>query len=109
MSECCNIEFSRLATVFQAISDETRQRILLLLEEKERCVNDLVAEFDLSQPSISRHLAILKHAGLVNARREGQQVYYSINSDRVRSCCKDFFCCFEACACFFEDEAGEEK
>jgi len=106
MESCRNIDYSRFATFFQAISDQTRQRMLLLLEEKERCVNELVAEFNLSQPSISRHLAVLRHAGLVSARREGQQVYYCLNGDLIRDCCKDFFCCFEACDCFFERAEG---
>jgi len=84
------------------MSDETRQKILLLLEERERCVSELVQEFDLSQPTISRHLGVLKRAGLVNARREGQQVYYSLNSKGIRDCCVHFFGCFKVCACFFE-------
>lgn len=106
MERCCNIDYSRFATFFQAISDPTRQKILLLLEKKERCVSELVAEFNLSQPSISRHLAVLRHAGLVSAQREGQQVYYSLNGDSIRDCCKDFFCCFEACDCFFGEAEG---
>lgn len=96
-----DLDYSRFADFFQAVSDETRQRILLLLEEKERCVSELVAEFNLSQPSVSRHLGVLKHAGLVSSRREGQQVYYSLNGDTIRDCCRDFFCCFEACVRFF--------
>jgi len=104
MERSRHIDYSRFATFFQAISDQTRQGILLLLEERDRCVSELVAEFNLSQPSVSRHLAVLKHAGVVSSRREGQQVYYSLNGDSIRDCCKDFFCCFEACDCFFEQE-----
>ena len=99
-----DFDFDQSTTFFQAVSDQTRQKILILLEERDRCVSELVAEFNLSQPSISRHLTVLRHAGLVSARREGQQVYYSLNGDSLRDCCKDFFCCFEACDCFFNSE-----
>ena len=100
----CRIDFPRFSAFFQAMSDETRQRILLLLEEREMCVSELVAEFSLSQPSVSRHLAVLRHAGLVSARRRGQQVYYSLNGERMKDCCRGFFTYFEACACFFEED-----
>ena len=91
------IEFSEFAGLFQALSDETRQRIMVLLDEKERSVTDLVKEFNLSQPSISRHLSILKNAGLIQKRREGQQVVYSLNSEMIGSCCCGFFGNFTCC------------
>jgi len=102
VEECYKLDFARFVAFFRAISDETRQRILLLLEERERCVSELVEEFDLSQPTISRHLAVLKNAGLVKSRREGQNVYYSLNEEWLRCCCADFFCCFSCCAPFFK-------
>jgi DNA-binding transcriptional ArsR family regulator len=91
------IEFGEFADLFQALSDETRQRILVLLDEKERSVNDLVKEFNLSQPSISRHLSILKNAGLIQKQRKGQQVMYSIDPEKIGLCCCGFFGNFSCC------------
>jgi DNA-binding transcriptional ArsR family regulator len=71
----------------KALADETRQAILQLLVEEEQCVGDLVARFDMSQPTISHHLNILKNLGLVSRRKEGKHVYYAINRDNVVECC----------------------
>ena len=71
----------------KALADETRQAILQLLVEEERCVSDLVEHFAMSQPTISHHLNILKSLGLVSRRKEGRNVYYAINHDNVIECC----------------------
>lgn len=72
----------------RALADETRQKILETLQEHgEQCVTDLVARFNLSQPTISHHLNFLKKAGLVIGRREGKQVFYSIDQGNVVECC----------------------
>lgn len=69
-------------TLFSALSNEIRLRCLMLLQlEGELCVCELTHALELSQPMISRHLALLRDAGLANDRREGQWVYYSINPD----------------------------
>ena len=65
-------------TIFKALSDETRLRVVKLLEERELCVCELIQVLNMSQPRISRHLGVLKNAGLVNDRREGKWVYYSL-------------------------------
>ena len=66
--------------LFAALANEIRLRCLLLMQlEGELCVCELTHALDLTQPMISRHLALLREAGLVNARREGQWMYYSIN------------------------------
>ncbi len=83
--------------IFKAISDGTRQKILILLEQRDMCVGDLVREFDLTQPAISRHLQVLKNAGLIVDRRKGQKILYSLNPHRLRSCCGDFFGHFRCC------------
>lgn len=70
-----------LLNVFKALSDETRLKILKLLENGELCVCDLVAAFDTVQPKISFHLSILKDAGLIKDRKEGKWSYYSIKDD----------------------------
>ena len=65
---------------FKALSDETRLRCLTLLyKEGELCVCELTAALELSQPKISRHLAPLRHNGILQDSRIGQWVYYKIN------------------------------
>ena len=64
--------------MFRAFSDSTRLRILNLLRHGELCVGDLVAALAESQPKVSRHLGYLKRAGLVETRRSGKWMYYSM-------------------------------
>lgn len=68
-----------LSKVFKALSDETRLRIVRLLENGELCVCHIVAAVDMSQSRISFHLKILKEAGLVKDRREGKWMHYRLN------------------------------
>ena len=68
-----------LLSVFKALSDETRLRIVKLLENGELCVCHIVAAVDMSQSRISFHLKILKDAGLVQDRREGKWMHYRLN------------------------------
>lgn len=68
--------------LFQLLSDETRLRCLLLMQQQgELCVCELVHALGLSQPKISRHLASLRDAGVVNDRRRGQWIYYRLHAD----------------------------
>ncbi len=69
--------------VFKALADATRLRILNLLLHGELCVCDIQFVLDLPQPNISRHLTYLKNAGLVQDRREGPRIYYSLVLDRA--------------------------
>jgi ArsR family transcriptional regulator len=71
----------------KALGDETRQAILQMLLEGERCVGDLTECFSMSQPTISHHLNILKSLGLVTSRKDGKHIYYGINRDSVSECC----------------------
>ena len=65
---------------FKCLSDETRLNIVTLVtENKELCVCDLTEKLQLSQPKISRHLALLRSSGLLQDRRQSQWVYYNIN------------------------------
>ncbi len=66
------------AKIFKVLSDETRLRILALLLEGELCVCDLMAVLELPQSTVSRHLANLRHAGLVEDRRRGVWMFYSL-------------------------------
>jgi DNA-binding transcriptional ArsR family regulator len=64
--------------IFQALADPSRRAIFESLTRGESAVNALTARFAISQPAVSQHLAALKKAGLVNARREGRSVYYRV-------------------------------
>lgn len=69
-------------TLFKCLADDTRTKItLLVVSEGELCVCELTAALDLSQPKISRHLALLRSAGLLMDRRQGQWVYYRLHPD----------------------------
>ena len=65
--------------VLKAVADEIRIDILSLLKNEEMNVNDIADNFDISRPTISHHLQVLKRASLVYARKEGKEIYYSIN------------------------------
>lgn len=64
--------------VFRALADPSRRAIFESLTRGEAAVKELTARFDISQPAVSQHLAILKEAGLVRGRREGRRVYYRV-------------------------------
>ena len=68
------------ARLFKALGDETRLRIIALLAHGELCVCHIHDALDLPQPNISRHLAVLRAAGVVEDRREGHWVYYRLTS-----------------------------
>jgi ArsR family transcriptional regulator len=75
-------------TFAKAMADDTRQKIMNLLCCQWLCVSDVVEKLgDVTQPTVSHHLAILRDAGLVHTRREGKQVFYSLNQDAVAACC----------------------
>ena len=67
-----------LVTLFSALADRTRLRLLNLMRRGEICVCYFVAILDETQPKISRHLAYLRRAGIVNARRDGKWIHYSL-------------------------------
>ena len=67
-----------LVPFFRALADETRLRIVMLLLHGELCVCDLMAILDSPQSKLSRHLAYLKHSGIVSGRREGVWMHYSL-------------------------------
>ena len=71
-------DLASLAQVFAALSDPTRLRLLNLIDGREVCVCYLVDVLGQSQPKISRHLAYLRRAGVVSARREGKWMHYRL-------------------------------
>lgn len=91
---CC--DYKTLAGVFKALSDQTRQKILLTLEDTgETRVSELADRLDISQPTMSHHLGVLKNTGLVEDRREGQSIYYTVNSVWLTDCCNGFISRFK--------------
>lgn len=70
--------------LFKALADETRLRILNLLIQKELCVCQVVQALDIGQSKASRHLAVLKNAGLVQDRRDGSWTHYSLARPTAR-------------------------
>jgi DNA-binding transcriptional ArsR family regulator len=67
-------------TIFKALSDPTRREILRLLSGGERTAGELASSFDMTKPSMSHHFTVLKEADLIRSRRDGQQIYYSLNT-----------------------------
>jgi DNA-binding transcriptional ArsR family regulator len=68
---------------FKALADPTRRKILQLLRHGEKTAGELAEQFDMAKPSVSHHFAVLKQADLIESRREGQQIYYYLNTTVV--------------------------
>lgn len=74
-----------LSSLFKALSDETRLRIIKLLEQGELCVCDITAALDMVQPKVSFHLNTLKEAGFIRDRKQGRWIHYRLNDqDLIR-------------------------
>ncbi|MGQ9598376.1 MAG: ArsR/SmtB family transcription factor [Anaerolineae bacterium] len=80
----------------KVLADDTRQKILVLLLNGERCVSDIAEAFDISQPTISHHLSILKQYKLVTSRKRGKLVFYNINRENLVECCGLLLAKFDA-------------
>ena len=72
-----------LNEAFKALADPTRREILRLLRGGEKTAGELAQQFDMTKPSMSHHFAVLKQADLIASRREGQQIYYFLNTTVV--------------------------
>ena len=70
-------------SVFKALNDPTRREILELLRQRDMTAGEIVEQFNISGPSISHHLDLPKQARLVSAVKEGQYIYYSLNTTVV--------------------------
>jgi ArsR family transcriptional regulator, arsenate/arsenite/antimonite-responsive transcriptional repressor len=71
----------------KALADETRQKIMRLCCCQRLSVSEIVEQLDVSQPTVSHHLAILRKAGLVQVTEEGKQTFYTLNQEAITSCC----------------------
>lgn len=74
----------------KALADETRQQLMEHLCCQWLCVNDIVEKLgNVKQPTVSHHLTVLREAGLVETRREGKQVFYTLDQNAVALCCRN--------------------
>ncbi|HZP29404.1 MAG TPA: metalloregulator ArsR/SmtB family transcription factor [Acidimicrobiia bacterium] len=78
------------ASVFKALADPTRRQILHDLRDGELAAGEIASRFPIKGPSVSRHLAILKAAGLVDERRDANKIMYSLVEDRLALCVGEF-------------------
>jgi DNA-binding transcriptional ArsR family regulator len=72
-----------ITTTFKALNDETRRSILELLKDGEMPAGDISKEFNISKPSISHHLDLLKQANLIKPKQKGQFIYYSLQTSSL--------------------------
>ncbi|MDH6125806.1 metalloregulator ArsR/SmtB family transcription factor [Kitasatospora sp. GP82] len=73
-------------SVFRALADPTRRQILEDLRDGELAAGEIAARFPISAPSVSRHLGVLKSAGLVRERRDANRILYSLVEERLATC-----------------------
>ena len=71
------------ADLFKVLSDETRLKILQLLTDGELCACDIIEEFNITQPTLSYHMKILREKDLVTTRREGNRILYALDRENV--------------------------
>lgn len=72
-------DYSKYALLMKALSDETRLKILVMLSQGELCACNILADFNITQPTLSYHMKILNESGLVDSRRDGVWMKYSVN------------------------------
>lgn len=78
-----NSDTKRIAEIFKALGDENRVEILIMLSKGEKCACKLLEELEVSQPTLSHHMKILCDAKLVNARKEGRWMHYSLSQEGI--------------------------
>ena len=77
--------------IFKALADPVRRKILELLGEGDMAAGDIASHFNITKPSVSRHLAVLKSSGLVSAKKNGQKIIYSLETEAVREIMRWFY------------------
>ena len=83
-----------MSKVFEALSDETRREILKLLSKKDMSAGEISDHFNMSKPSISKHLEILRESELISSERKGQFIIYSINTSVIQEVLGNFLSLF---------------
>ena len=84
----------RAAILFKQVSDPTRLQVISLLSEGERHVGGMCDQFNMSQPAVSHHLALLRLGGIVDRRRQGKNNFYSLTDTgfQLSNICKGMIC-----------------
>ena len=85
-----DIDAGQEAGAFRALADSTRRQILEELRVGELSAGEIAARFPISGPSVSRHLGVLKTAGLVRERRDANRIFYSLAEERLALCVSRF-------------------
>ena len=77
------LSFTEKANLFKALSDGTRLEIFTMIANQELCACELLKNFAITQPTLSYHMKILMECGLVEGRKEGSWMYYSLSKEKV--------------------------
>jgi DNA-binding transcriptional ArsR family regulator len=85
-----NVAIDEAAAVFRALADPTRRQILQDLRDGDRSAGEIASRFPITGPSVSRHLSVLKGAGLIKERREANRIIYSLVQDHLALCVGGF-------------------
>lgn len=85
-----NINYKNFSLCLKALGDETRLKIFHMLSDGELCACDILEEFHITQPTLSYHMKILSESGLINSRKDGIWMKYTINQDALKLL-KDLF------------------
>jgi len=80
--------FESAAELFSLLSTPMRLKIISAVCEREKNVSELLEQIDTTQPNMSQHLAVLHRKGVLSRRRDGAQVYYGLQSERVATLCR---------------------
>lgn len=75
--------YEEYRTVFKALSDEIRLKIVDMLSEREMCGNEILEQFTITQPTLSYHMRILTSSGIVSGQKRGSWIYYSLQPQRL--------------------------
>ncbi|UCD94502.1 MAG: winged helix-turn-helix transcriptional regulator [Candidatus Zixiibacteriota bacterium] len=89
------LDEKKYSKYFKAFGDPTRQKILVFLSSGEKTVNEIAKAVGISQPTASRHLAILRDAGAIADRREGQKIFCRLDRVSIKDCCISFCDCLD--------------
>lgn len=80
--------------IFEALSSATRRRILAYLSKTDLTASEIAARFEMSKPSISKHLSVLENAGLISSKKQGQYIHYSLVRENLVTNMYDFLANF---------------
>jgi len=95
----------RKVYIFEALSSHVRRRILAYLSQTDLNAGDIAKHFNISKPTVSRHLSVLENAELISSHRKGQFIYYHLNRDHLVSNIYDFLADFCPCSRRYKKES----